>query len=297
MARAIWSGAISFGLVNVPVKVYSAVSRKTIRFHQLHDRDAVPIRQRRVCPADGEEVPYEHIVKGYEVAKDQYVVITPEELDALDPRKTRTIDIQEFVELEEIDPIYYDSSYYLAPAAGAEKAYGLLLQAMKDADKVALGRVVIRTKEYLAAIRAADDVLLMATMLFGDEVVEPDQLEELPAKDGKASEREVEMAQQLIESLSVEFDPSRHHDEYRERVLELIQRKAAGEEIELRPPDHEEGPTPDLMAALEASLAEAGKSAGSNGGGRRKRTTAKSSAKASGRTSGKASRKASGKAK
>jgi DNA end-binding protein Ku len=296
MPRAIWSGAISFGLVNVPVKVYSAVSRKTIRFHQLHDKDGVPIRVKRVCPADEEEVPYEHIVKGYEIGKGQYVVIAPEELEALDPKKTRTIDIQEFVELEQIDPIYYDSSYHLAPAAGAEKAYALLLQAMKDADKVAIGRVVIRTKEYLAAIRPMEDALTMATMLFGDEVVDPDRLEELPARDGKPAKREVEMAQQLIESLSVEFDPNRHRDEYRERVLELIERKAAGEEIAPRPPERDEGPTPDLMAALEASLAEATGSAGSNGGGRsrspsrnvgtrKRKSPSKSSSKASSKSS------------
>jgi DNA end-binding protein Ku len=269
--RAIWSGAISFGLINVPVKLYSAVSRKTVRFHQLHDKDSVPIRQKRVCPADDEEVPYEHVVKGYEIAKDQYVVITPEELEGLDPKKTRTIDIQEFVRLEEIDPIYYDSTYYLAPAAGAEKAYGLLLKAMSEAGKVAIGRVVLRTKEYLAAIRPADDVLVMVTMLFGDEVVDPDRLDELPARDGKAGKREVEMAQRLIESLSVEFDPGRHRDEYRERVVDLIERKAAGEEIAVAPAEHEEGPTPDLMAALEASLAEASGDAASNGGGRRKK--------------------------
>ena len=272
MPRAIWSGAISFGLVNVPVKVYSAVSRKTVRFHQLHDKDGVPIRQKRVCPADDEEVSYEHVVKGYEVAKDQYVVIDPEELEALDPKKTRSIDIQEFVRLEEIDPIYYDSTYYLAPASGAEKAYGLLLKAMSEAGKVAIGRVVLRTKEYLAAIRPAGDVMVMVTMLFGDEVVDPDRLDELPARDGKAGKREVEMAQRLIESLSVEFDPSRHHDEYRERVLDLIERKAAGEKISVASPEREEGPTPDLIAALEASLAEASGDARSNGGGRKKRT-------------------------
>jgi DNA end-binding protein Ku len=268
--RAIWSGSISFGLVNVPVKVYSAVARKSIRFHQLHDADGVPIRQKRVCPADGDEVPYEHIVKGYEVGKDQYVVIDPEELEALDPQKTRTIDIQEFVELDQIDPIYYDSTYHLAPAAGAAKAYGLLLEAMKSAGKVAIGRVVIRTKEYLAAIRPTGDVLTLSTMLFGDEVVDPGHLDELPAKDGKPTKREVEMAQQLIESLSVEFDPSRHRDEYRERVLELIERKAAGEEISLPQAERDEGPTPDLMVALEASLAEAAGTAASNGAGRKK---------------------------
>ena len=272
MPRAIWSGAISFGLVNVPVKVYSAVSRKTVRFHQLHDKDGVPIRQKRVCPADDQEVPYEHIVKGYEIGKDQYVVIEPEELEALDPKKTRSIDIQEFVRLEEIDPIYYDSTYYLAPAPGAEKAYGLLLKAMAEAEKVALGRVVLRTKEYLAAIRPAGDVMVMVTMLFGDEVVDPDRLDELPARDGKVGKREVEMAQRLIESLSVEFDPSRHRDEYRERVLDLVERKAAGEQISVAPAERDEGPTPDLMAALEASLAEASGDGSKNGGGRAKRS-------------------------
>jgi DNA end-binding protein Ku len=291
MPRAIWSGAISFGLVNVPVKVFSAVSRKTVRFHQLHDKDGVPIRQQRVCPADGDEVSYEHIVKGYEIGKDRYVVVTPEELEGLDPQKTRTIDIQEFVEFDEIDPVYYDHSYYLAPAAGAEKAYGLLLQAMTDAGKVAIGRVVIRTKEYLAAIRPADDVLMMVTMVFGDEVVDPHKLEELRGRDGKASKREVEMAARLIESLTVEFDPARHHDEYRERVLELVERKAAGEEIAVEPAARDEGPTPDLMAALEASLREAGGAdVGSNGaakkrasrdGGARKKPAAKGSSKRS----------------
>jgi DNA end-binding protein Ku len=216
-------------------------------------------------------------VKGYEVAKDQYVVIEPEELEALDPRKTRTIDIQEFVELDEIDPVYYDSTYHLAPATGAAKAYGLLLAAMKDAGKVAIGRVVIRTKEYLAAIRPMGDALVLSTMLFGDEVVDPDRLDELPAKDGKPTKREVEMAQQLIESLTVEFDPGRHRDEYRERVLELIERKAAGEEISMPALERDEGPTPDLMAALEASLAEASGQAASNGGGRRKSGSRKSS--------------------
>ena len=299
MARAIWSGAISFGLVNVPVKVYSAVSRKTVRFHQLHDKDGVPIRQKRVCPADDEEVPYEHVVKGFEIAKDQYVVIAPEELEALDPKKTRSIDIQEFVRLEEIDPIYYDSTYYLAPAVGAEKAYGLLLKAMSEAGKVAIGRVVLRTKEYLAAIRPADDVLVMVTMLFGDEVVDPDRLDELPARDGKAGKREVEMAQRLIESLSVEFDPGRHHDEYRERVLDLVERKAAGEEISVAPAEREEGPTPDLMAALEASLAEASGNAASNGRGRKRKAAPakKAASKNSAKKTTQGSRKKRAKAK
>ena len=268
MARAIWSGAISFGLINVPVKLYSAVSRKTVRFHQLHDADGVPIRQKRVCPEDGKEVAYEHIVKGYEVAKGQYVVITPEELEAIDPKKTRTIDIQDFVDLEQIDPVFYDHSYYLAPDKGAAKAYRLLLQAMDDAGKVAIARVVIRTKEYLAAVRPSGGALMMTTMVFGDEVVPPGKIDELPAKNGKASAKEVEMARRLIESLSAEFDPGRYHDEYRERVLELIEQKAAGKEISIQEPAEDEGAPPDLMAALEASLAEARGKSSSNGRGK-----------------------------
>src|ERR671937_1035486 len=202
MPKSSWSGAISFGLVNVPVKLYSAVSRKTVRFHQLHDADGVRIQQKRVCPADGEEVPYDNIVKGYEISPDKYVVIEPEELEALDPKKTRAIEIQEFVDLEEIDPIYYDHPYYLAPDTGASKAYRLLLRAMEETNKVAIARVVIRQKESLVAIRATGDVLTMATMVFHDEVVDPGTIDEVPDEaDAQVAQREVEMAQQLIESL------------------------------------------------------------------------------------------------
>src|SRR3954469_3601201 len=174
MPRAIWSGAISFGLVNVPVKLFAAVSPKDIHFHQLHDADGVRIQQKRVCPADGQEVPYENIVKGYEIAPDKYVVITPDELEALDPKKTRSIDIEDFVDLDEIDPLYYEHPYYLVPDTGASKAYKLLLQALGDSGKVAIARVVIRQKEYLTAIRPGGehgDVLTMETMLFADELI------------------------------------------------------------------------------------------------------------------------------
>ena len=256
MARSIWSGAISFGLVNVPVKVYSAVSRKTVRFHQLNGETGHRIAQKRVDPQTGEEVPYEQIVKGYELTRDRYVVITPEELEALDPEKSRTIDIEDFVDLEEIDPIYYDHPYYLVPDKGAEKAYGLLMNAMRESEKVAIARVVLRSKEQLVAIRPAGDLLMMETMIFADEVVPHDELEELPdAKQLKASDRELTMAQQLIDSLSSEFEPEKYHDEYREKVLELIERKAAGEEIAIQPEAPEPARVPDLMAALEASLA------------------------------------------
>jgi DNA end-binding protein Ku len=252
-----WSGAISFGLVNVPVKLYSAVSRKTVRFHQLNAKTGHRIAQKRVDSVTGDEIPYEDIVKGYELTKEHYVVITPEELDALDPEKSRTIDIEDFVDLADIDPVYYDHPYYLIPDKGATKAYGLLLNAMEDSGKVAVARVVLRSKEHLVAIRPAPgNVLTMETMLFADEVVSPEELDDLPeAKDLKASQRELTMAQQLIDSLSSEFEPEKYRDEYRETVLELIERKAAGEEIAVQPEAPAPKKVPDLMAALEASLA------------------------------------------
>ena len=256
MPRAIWSGAISFGLVNIPVKLYSAVSKKTVRFHQIDAESGQRIRQQRVNPGSGEEVPYEQIVKGYEISPDRYVTITPEELESLEPQKTRTIDIEEFVDLEQIDPIYYDHPYYLAPDKGAAKAYKLLLDAMEEADKVAIARVVIRSKENLVALRSYGGAITMETMLFPDEVTQPESIEELSAVDGdvKTTKRELDMAKQLIESLSGDFDPSGYRDEYRERVLDLIERKAAGETITIEEPVAEQKEVPDLMAALEASI-------------------------------------------
>src|SRR3954463_3719064 len=211
MPRSIWSGAISFGLVNVPVKVYSAVSPKTVRFHQLDSKTGSRISQRRVNPTTGEEVPYDDLVKGFELTKDRYVVIKPEELDAISPEKNRTIDIEDFVELQEIDPVYYDHPYWLVPDKGAAKAYALLLEAMRESGKVAIARVVLRSKEQLVAIRPAGDVLTMETMIFHDEVVETDDLDEVPdAKELKTSDRELKMAQQLIDSLSSEFEPGKY---------------------------------------------------------------------------------------
>jgi DNA end-binding protein Ku len=256
MPRSIWSGAISFGLVNVPVKLYSAVSRKTVRFHQLNKETGNRISQRRVDPETGDEVSYDDIVKGYELTKDHYVVITPEELEALDPERTRTIDIEDFVDLEDIDPIFYDHPYYLVPDTGATKAYGLLLSAMRESGKVAIAKVVLRSKEQLVAIRPQEDLLCMETMIFADEVVSHDSIDDLPeAKELRASERELKMAQQLIDSLSSEWEPEKYRDEYREKVLELIERKAAGEEIAVQPEAPAPAKVPDLMAALEASLA------------------------------------------
>jgi DNA end-binding protein Ku len=257
MARSIWRGAISFGLVNVPVKLYSAVSKKNVQFNQLHGKDSSRIKMKRFCADEDEEVPYEEIVKGYEVSPGRYVVITPEELDGLDPKKTRTIDIEDFVDLDEIDPLYYEHPYYLAPDTGAAKPYKLLLAALKETNKVAIARVVIRSKEYLTAIRPAGDVLTMETMLFADELIDPGDIDELPDEDVKATKREVDMARQLIESLATEFEPAKYRDEYRDRVLDLIERKAEGQEIAVTAEPEAPKAVPDLMAALEASLAAA----------------------------------------
>ncbi len=267
MPRSMWSGAISFGLVNVPVKLYSAVSRKTVRFNQLSAKTGSRIAQKRVDPTTGEEVAYEDIVKGYELTKDRYVLISQDELDALDPERTRTIDIEDFVDIADIDPVYYDHPYYLVPDKGAAKAYGLLLDAMRESGKVAIARVVLRSKEQLVAIRPAfDDVLMMETMIFADEVVPPGDIEDLPDADElKVTDRELRMARQLIDSLSSDFEPEKYHDEYREKVLELIERKASGEEIAVQPEAPQPTKVPDLMAALEASLAAVKGSDGDGG--------------------------------
>jgi DNA end-binding protein Ku len=257
MARSIWTGAISFGLVTVPVKLYSAVNRKTVRFNQLHESTGVRIAQKRVDPSTGDEVPYDEIVKGYEIAPERYVIVTNEELEALDPKKTRTIEIEDFVDLDEIDPVFYDHPYYLAPGAGGAKPYRLLLEAMRDTNRVAIAKVVIRQKESLVAIRplADHDVLEMATMLFADEVVDPARLDDIPAaEDVKTNKREIDIAKQLIESLAGEFEPTKYKDTYREAVLEMIEKKAAGEEIVIQAADEEAAPVPDLMSALKASL-------------------------------------------
>jgi DNA end-binding protein Ku len=258
MARSMWSGAISFGLVNVPIKLYSAVSRKSVSFRQLNGETGNRIVQKRVDMETGEEVAYDQLVKGYELTRDAYVVITPDELDALDPEKSRSIDIEDFVDEAEIDPIYYDHPYYLVPDKGAAKAYGLLLNAMAKAEKVAVARVVIRSKEQLVAIRPHRDgaLLVMETMVFADEIVPKEELDGLPdAKELKASERELAMGEQLIASLTSDFEPGKYRDEYREKVLDLIERKAQGEEIAVQPEPAAPTAVPDLMAALEASLA------------------------------------------
>ncbi len=258
MARAIWSGSISFGLLNVPVKLYSAVSKQTVRFRELREGDGSRVKHKRVAESDGKEVPYEKIVKGYEYAPDQYVVLTKDELSDLEPQRSRAIEIQDFVDLDDIDPIYFEQPYYLGPDKGAERAYSLLVQAMKDARKVAVARFVLRNKEHLAAIRPMEDVLTLTTMRFHDEVTSPKDLDDVfeDSKPKKPEQKELAMAKQLIESLTSDFKPNTYHDEYREELLDLLESKAAGKEV-VSAPSEEPKPTkaPDLMAALEESLA------------------------------------------
>ena len=269
MPRSIWTGAISFGLVTVPVKLYSAVSRKTVRFHQLNKETGVRIQQKRVDPTTGEEIPYEDIVKGYELTPDQYVVIEPGELEALDPKKTKSIEIEDFVALDEIDPIFYDHPYYLAPGPGGAKPYRLLLEAMRETGRVAIANVVIRSKQQLVALRPMDDnVLAMSTMVYPDEVIDAANIDELGAvEDIEVNNRELDIAKQLVDSLAGPFDAGKYRDTYREEVLALVERKAAGKEIAVQPTaDEEEAEVPDLMSALKASL-DAVKARDADGGG------------------------------
>ncbi|MCK9517492.1 MAG: Ku protein [Dehalococcoidia bacterium] len=258
MARAMWTGAISFGLVNVPVKLYTAARSKDVRFNQLHAPDRARVQMKRFCSAEQVEIPFDEIVKGYEVGPDEYVVITQEELDQLAPAVTRGIEIEEFVDLADIDPVYFEHSYYLVPDKGGSKAYALLRQAMEESGRVALGRVVLRQKQYLIALRSTGKALAMSTLYFPDEVVAPDELEGIPGDDVKASEREVKMAEQLIETLYTDFEPEKYQDEYREQLLALIDEKAAGKTVVSIPAKQPAAAkVTDLMAALEASIAAA----------------------------------------
>ena len=237
--RPVWSGAISFGLVTIPVKLYTAVREQNIHFRSLHDQDMVPLKMKYYCPADGKEVHREHIVKGYEIAKDQFVVINQ----------------------EEIDPLYFDRPYYVGPTPEGAKPYKLLLEAMEKKGKVGIAKVVLWNKEYLCALRPVNGVLCLETMHFDDEVVAPHAVVPTEAKH-RIDEREMKIAGQLIDSLSTHFKPDKYHDEYREKIMELVEKKASGEEIVTRPAEEAEAPrTKNLIAALEASLAKARPSA------------------------------------
>jgi len=257
MARPVWSGTISFGLVAIPVKLFHAVRRQSVSFNQLDERNMARIRYRKVNAETGEEVGDEHIVKGYEVSKGRYVVVDPEELEAFMPAATKSVDLEEFVDLADIDPVYFDTAYHLAPD-GPPKPYVLLARAMQESGKVAIGRFVMRNKQYTAAIRAEDGRLVMSTLAYADEVVDPADIEELQGLDAvDVSDKEVAMAESLVDSLASDFEPEKYHDQYREEVMELIHAKAEGEEFEMPEVAAEQPKVVDIMAALEASVAAA----------------------------------------
>jgi DNA end-binding protein Ku len=250
----VWSGTISFGLVAIPIKLYHGVSKKSVSFNQLDDRTMSRIRLKKVSAETGEDVPDDHIVKGYELSKGRYVVVDPDELEPFIPAATKSIDLEEFVDLDEIDPVYFDTPYIVAPDK-TPKPYVLLARAMEEAGKVAIGRFVMRNKQYVAAVRAQDGKLLMSTMVFADEVVKIDAIDELEGIDEiDVSAKEVKMAEALVESLSAAFEPEKYRDEYRDQVLDLIERKAAGEEFEVPEVAAAAPKVVDLMAALEASV-------------------------------------------
>jgi DNA end-binding protein Ku len=278
MPRPVWSGTISFGLVAIPVKLFNAVNRKSVSFNQLDDRTMSRIRYRKVSDETGEEVPDEHIIKGYEVSKGRYVVVDPDELEPFIPSATKTVELEEFVDLSEIDPVYFDSAFYVAPDANP-KPYVLLARAMEESGKVGIGRFVMRNKQHTAAIRAMDGRLLMSTLAYADEVVRPESIDELASLDDvDVAPREVKMAESLVDSLTDAFEPDKYHDDYREQVLDLITKKAAGEEFELPEVTAEAPKIVDLMAALEASVEAAKTARGRHPTSRKRETKAKKSA-------------------
>lgn len=289
MARSIWNGSLSFGLVSVPVELFSATEDKTIHFNQFQAGTSDRIRNKRVNERTGDEVEFGEIVKGYDVGGGEYVLVTPDELEALEPGKTRNIEITDFVDLDEVDPVYYNKSYFLAPKGEqAEHAYGLLRKAMEETNKAAVATLVMRNKQYLVTVRPEPRALVLQTMYFSDEVRDPsNEVSNLPVKD-EFSARELKTAAMLVESMAGEWDPERYVDTYRERVEELVERKRAGEEVVLETHRAEPTKVVDLMAALEASVeaargrsaakksAPAGKAA--PGGGRGARPAGKSPA-------------------
>ena len=253
MARALWSGSLSFGLVNVPVQLVSAARDLDYHFHQLHAKDKVPIEQRRLCSKEDVEVTWEEVAHSYDLDGKQ-VVVTDEELASVQPRKTRTIDIEAFVDLTEVDPTYFDHPYFLVPAGDSEgtlRAYRLLVETMAKQEQVALGRFVMRTKEYVTAVRAREGALALTTMLFHDEIR---PTKDIPTGGKKPSKKPLDAAVAIIEGLSTDWDPDRYQDCYRERLKRVIDAKRKHKTIEVPKPEKEPEPVPDLMAALERTL-------------------------------------------
>jgi DNA end-binding protein Ku len=268
MARPIWSGTISFGLVSVPVRMYSATESKELKFHFLHKDDLTPIGYDKVRKDTGEHVDPDDIVRGFEIEKGQFVELSDEDLDRLDIELTHSIDICDFVDIEEIDPIYFRKAYYLLPEEGAEKPYRLLLRALEDSGKVGIAKVVIRKKQHLAALRPWNDVILLETMYFADEVRKPESVD----AGGKLRPAEIEMARSLVDNLSDSFDPTKYDDTYRKELLELLREKAETGEISAPAEEPEEAEVVDLMAALRESVERTKRQQASSGRGRGSKT-------------------------
>jgi DNA end-binding protein Ku len=257
MPRALWSGSLSFGLVNVPVQMVSMVRDVGFHFRQLHDKTLTPIEVHRYCSAEDVEISYEEIAHGYELDDGKQVIVTDEDLATVEPRKTRTIEVESFVPLGDVDPLYFDHPYFLLPIGDSEgtlRAYQLLVEVMEDADRAALGRFVMRTKEYLVTVRARDGLLSLTTMLWHDEVRPADEI--APGGRSKPDKKCVEQTVALIEAMGTDWDPSRYEDAYRRRLEDVIKRKKKGGTVKAPKPEKEPAPTPDLMAALEQTLAE-----------------------------------------
>lgn len=295
MARAVWTGSLSFGLVNVPVALFTATEEKSIHFNQFQAGTSDRIRNKRVNERTGEEVAYQDIVKGYDLGGGEYVLLEPDEIASVAPGRSKTIDVSAFVDLTEIDPVYFDRTYYLAPPAkgggkGAERAYALLREAMMESNKVALATFVLREKQYLVAIRPRADALVMETLLYGDEVRNPaEEIDTLPV-DAEWSPQELQMAEMLIDSMTTEWDPTEFHDTYRERLEDLIEQKRSGAVVAVEPQAPEGAPVVDLLQALEASLratrggSGAGAGAAGSSGASRRTSGAKKAAKSPART-------------
>ncbi len=263
MPRALWTGSLSFGLVNVPVQIVSAVRDVDLHFRQLHEKDKAPVETKRWCSEEDKEVPWEAVTRSYELDGGKTVIVTDEDLEAVEPRKTRTIDIEQFVDLAEVDPIYFDHPYWLVPAGddeGATRAYKLLLGVMQSTDHAALGSFVMRAKEHLAIVRARDGALSLTTMRFHDEVRSTKDVPSAAGKSTKPTRKELDTAVTLIEAMAEEWDPTQHEDRYRKRLQKIVRDKRKGKTIEI--PDDaksEPGPPPDLMAALKEAIAAATK--------------------------------------
>jgi DNA end-binding protein Ku len=285
VARSIWTGSVSFGLVNIPVKLYSAVHEHDVRFHQLAP-DGSRIHQKRVSEKTGKTVDYDQIRRGFETGRGKYVVFEKGELEKLRPASTRTVDIEDFVALDEIDPVYYERTYYLAPdGPAAAKGYSLLAAVMKDRKRVAIGKVVMRDKQYLAAIRPYGKGLALSTMLFGDEVVEPSKIGAIPDRNATVRASEKKMAAQIVDSMSRDWDPDRYHDDYEEELRRIIRARSKGETIETGE-EEKSAQVLDLVEALRASLEKPRSTRGRTAKKATKKTAKKTAKRTGGRTSG-----------